>query len=159
MINIVLKSNHLKGKIMKIIIGGDHSSVSLKQRIIDNLENKGNSVKNIGTDTGDSVDYPDIAEKACLEFLKGGYDFGILICGTGIGISISANKIKGIRCALLKDKFSAEMAKAHNNANFIAFGARIEYSDSVEDMIDTFIKTDFEGGRHSKRVNKIMGLE
>ncbi len=144
---------------MKIIIGGDHSAVTFKQRIIEYLKCKGHTIKNTGTDSEDSVDYPDIAEKACTEFLKGGYDFGILICGTGIGISISANKINGIRCALLLNSFMAEMAKAHNNANFIAFGARLEYSNSVEDIIDTFIKTGFEGGRHGNRVNKIMRLE
>ena len=144
---------------MKIIIGGDHSAVTLKNRIISYLKNKGYSVNNIGTDSKDSVDYPDIAEKTCTEYLKGGYDFGILICGTGIGISISANKINGIRCALIINSFTAEMARAHNNANFIAFGARLEYSDPVEDIIDTFIKTEFEGGRHRNRVNKIMNLE
>ena len=144
---------------MNIIIGGDHSAVNLKQRIITYLESKGHTINNTGTDSGDSIDYPDIAEKACKKFLGGGYDFGILICGTGIGVTISANKINGIRCALLLNNFSAEMAKAHNKANFIAFGARIEYSDSIEDMIETFIKTEYEGGRHNRRVNKIMSLE
>ena len=144
---------------MKIIIGGDHSAVCLKKKIIKYLEGQGHTLNNIGTDSEDSVDYPDIAETACSEYLKGGYDFGILICGTGIGISISANKINGIRCALVMDKFSAEMARAHNNANFIAFGARVQYRDSVEDMINTFIKTKFQGGRHSRRVTKITDLE
>ncbi len=144
---------------MKIIIGGDHSAVPLKQSIIEYLQIKGHTVNNVGTNSKDSVDYPDIAEKTCMEYLKGGYDFGILICGTGIGISISANKINGIRCALITNSFTAEMAKAHNNANFIAFGARLKYNDPVEDIIDTFIKTEFEGGRHINRVNKIMDLE
>lgn len=144
---------------MNIIIGGDHSAVSLKQKIINYLKSKGHSVKNIGTNSDSSVDYPDIAKKACSEYLKGGFDFGILICGTGIGVSISANKINGIRCALLLNNFTAEMAKAHNNANFIAFGARLGYSDSVENMIDKFINTEFAGGRHNNRVKKIMELE
>ncbi|MCK5672546.1 MAG: RpiB/LacA/LacB family sugar-phosphate isomerase, partial [Spirochaetales bacterium] len=105
------------------------------------------------------VDYPDMAEKTCKEYLKGNYEFGIVCCGTGIGISMSANKVDGIRCALPQTTFAAEMSKAHNNANFIAFGGRIEYRDSVSDMMDAFIDAKFEGDRHQRRVDKIMGLE
>jgi ribose 5-phosphate isomerase B len=96
---------------------------------------------------------------ACNEFKKGGYEFGILLCGTGIGVSISANKIKGIRCALLGDLFSAEMAKAHNNANFIAFGGRIKYAVPVEAMIKKFMETTFAGNRHERRIAKMMAIE
>ena len=131
----------------------------LKKEVLSYLHAKGCAVTNLGVDTDGSVDYPDMAEKAADEYLKGGYDFGILLCGTGIGISIAANKIKGIRCALIQNLFAAEMAKAHNNANFIAFGGRIVYEDSVPDMIDTFISTEFLGGRHSVRVDKISALE
>ena len=144
---------------MKIIIANDHGAVELKHRIIRHLEAKGFECKNIGVDTEDSVDYPDMAKKACDLYLSGGYDFGILCCGTGIGISISANKIDGIRCALPQDCFAASMAKQHNNANFIAFGGRIEYKERLEDMLDSFFDNEFEGGRHQKRVDKIMGLE
>lgn len=144
---------------MQIIIGNDHGAVELKNRIRRFLSSKGHSVRNMGIDTEDSVDYPDIAEKACDEFLKGGYDFGILMCGTGIGISISANKIPGIRCALVHDAFTAEMAKAHNNANFLAFGGRVVYAIAVESMLEKFIGTVHEGDRHKRRVDKIMKLD
>jgi len=105
------------------------------------------------------VDYPDIAVAACKEFKRGAYDFGILLCGSGIGMSIVANKIKGIRCAQVFDLFTAEMAKAHNNANFIAFGGRVKYSVSVTQMIEKFMNTDFAGDRHERRVAKIMDVE
>lgn len=144
---------------IKIVIGADHGAFELKAEIIEHLENKGFVIKNMGVNSSDSVDYPDIAEKTCKEYLKGEYEFGIVCCGTGIGISISANKVDGIRCALPQNIFGAEMSKVHNNANFIAFGGRIEYQDSVNDMIDAFINTKFEGGRHQKRVDKIMDLE
>ncbi len=144
---------------MKIIIGNDHGAVELKQQIIKHLESKGFECENIGVDTGDSVDYPDIAKDACTQFLAGGYDYGILCCGTGIGISISANKFHGIRCALPQDCFAAKATRNHNNPNFIAFGGRIEYKDSVEDMLDAFFDNVFEGGRHQIRVDKIMALE
>lgn len=144
---------------MKIVIASDHGAVELKKQIIDHLTKTGHQVKNLGVDTTDSVDYPDMARLACEEYKKGGYDFGILCCGTGIGISIAANKLHGIRCALLMDNFAAEMAKAHNNANFIAFGGRMHYTVPVTEMIDTFIKTSFQGGRHQSRVDKIHALE
>lgn len=144
---------------MNIVIGSDHAGPELKSEIITYLEKQGHKITNIGTNTKDSVDYPDIANNACTEFNNGKYDFGILICGTGIGISMSANKIKGIRCALLSNKYTAEMAKAHNNANFIAFGARISYSEPITEIIETFINTEFEDGRHNNRVNKIMELD
>jgi ribose 5-phosphate isomerase B len=144
---------------VKIVIGNDHGAVDLKNEIVAHLTAHGHEVKNIGTDNLDSCDYPDIAEKAAAEYKKGSYDFGILLCGTGIGVSISANKIEGIRCALPQNIFAAEMAKAHNNVNFIAFGGRVKYQESVLAMIDKFMETKFEGGRHAIRVNKIMDLE
>ena len=145
--------------IMKILIANDHGAVELKHSIVKHLESKGYECENFGVDSSDSVDYPDIANDACKKFLAGGYDYGILCCGTGIGISISANKVDGIRCALPQDCFASSMAKMHNDANFIAFGGRIEYKDSLEDMLDAFFDNDFEGGRHQTRVDKIMGLE
>ncbi|MBN1499660.1 MAG: RpiB/LacA/LacB family sugar-phosphate isomerase [Spirochaetes bacterium] len=144
---------------MNIIIGNDHGAVDLKNSIISHLQSKGYTVKNMGVDSTDSVDYPDIAEITCTEYKKGGYDFGILCCGTGIGISIAANKIKGIRCALPQNIFASKMAKAHNNVQFLAFGGRIDYPESVNDMIDEFIRTEFEGSRHGIRVDKIMDIE
>ena len=99
------------------------------------------------------------AEKAVLEYRKGGYDFGILCCGTGIGISISANKMKGIRCALPQNAYAAKMCRCHNDANFIAFGGRIEYPEPVTDILDAYIDAEFEGGRHAGRISKMMALE
>ncbi|MBI9098032.1 MAG: ribose 5-phosphate isomerase B [Spirochaetaceae bacterium] len=142
-----------------IVIGNDHGAVELKNSIVKHLKDKGFQINDLGTGEGESVDYPDKAEELCREYLRGDYKFGILLCGTGIGISISANKIKGIRCALPQNLFAAEMCKLHNNANIIAFGGRIEYPDSVTDMIDKYIATEFEGGRHDRRVSKIMNLE
>lgn len=143
----------------KIIIASDHGAVALKDEIIFFLMNKDCMIKDMGVNCEDSVDYPDIAVRACREFNQGGYDFGILLCGTGIGMSLAANKIKGIRCAQVFDLFTAEMAKAHNNANFITFGGRVKYSVPVTDMIEKFLNTNFEGGRHERRIAKIMDIE
>ncbi|OGP89135.1 MAG: ribose-5-phosphate isomerase [Deltaproteobacteria bacterium RBG_19FT_COMBO_43_11] len=143
----------------KVIIASDHGAVTLKSEIISFLKTKSYAIKNMGVNTEDSVDYPDIAVLACEEFKRGGYDFGILLCGTGIGMSIAANKIKGIRCAQVFDLFTAEMAKAHNDANFIAFGGRVEYSVPVTEMIDNFMNTTFASDRHTRRVSKIMALD
>ena len=143
----------------KIVIAGDHGALELKDTIVHFLKNKYFSVTDLGTFGGQSVDYPYMAKAACDEFNKGGYDFGILLCGTGIGISMAANKIRGIRCALICDLFSAEMAKAHNNANFIAFGGRVRYNVPVTEMISKFISTDYEGGRHDRRIAKLAALE
>jgi ribose 5-phosphate isomerase B len=143
----------------KIIIASDHGAVALKSKIISFLKAKNCETKDMGVNSDDPVDYPDIAVPACNEFNKGGYDFGILLCGTGIGMSITANKIKGIRCALVHDLFTAEMAKAHNDANFISFGGRVKYSVPVTKMIEKFMATKFAGDRHSRRVTKIMDTE
>jgi len=140
---------------MKILIANDHGAVDLKNQIIKELAQRGHTVENLGVDTTASVDYPDIARKAAAAYLGGRYDFGILCCGTGIGISIAANKVPGIRCALVFDLFMAEMCKCHNDANFLAFGGRITYHTPVIDMIEKFMSSEFEGGRHAVRVNKI----
>ena len=142
-----------------ILIGNDHGAVELKESIVKHLKNKGFAITDLGVAEGESVDYPDKGKELGMELLKGDYKFGILLCGTGIGISISANKVKGIRCALPQNLFAAEMCKLHNNANIIAFGGRIEYGDSVTDMIDIYMDTEFEGGRHERRVEKIMAIE
>ena len=145
--------------IMRIVMANDHGAVSLKMELKSWLEAQGHLVTNLGVDTEERVDYPDMARAACAEYQKGGYDFGILLCGTGIGISIAANKMHGIRCALPQNIFAARMAKEHNNANFIAFGGRIEYADKVTDMIDAFASASYAGGRHEVRVTKMMSLE
>jgi len=144
---------------MNIILANDHGAVELSKKIKDHLEKNGHTVNHLGVYEEKSVDYPDMAALGCKEYLKGGYDFGILCCGTGIGISISANKIEGIRCALPQNIFASKMAKQHNNANFIAFGGRIDYPEDPLDMIDAYINEDFAGGRHERRVSKMMALE
>lgn len=144
---------------MRVVIGNDHGGVEFKREIVAYLLSKGYEVVNVGTDTTESVDYPDIAEKACSEFKKGGYDFGILICRTGIGISIAANKIDGIRAALVQDKIRSEMTKRHNNANFLCFGAMVTYQDKPSDIIESYLTAEFEGERHQKRLDKITALE
>lgn len=143
----------------RVVIANDHGAIKLKDKIVKYLENRGYSIKNIGVNDGESADYPDKAVEACNEYLSGDYEFGILCCGTGIGISITANKVPGIRCALLHDLYTAEMAKNHNNANFISFGGRLEYKDSIEKMIDIFIDTEFGGDRHQRRIDKIMDVD
>ena len=143
----------------KVVIANDQAAVEIKNIIVRHLEKRGYEVNNLGIDEVISVDYPDMAEEACLEFKKGGYDFGVVCCGTGIGISMSANKIKGIRCALLNSCYAAEMAKKHNMANIIAFGGRVEHTEPVEEILDAFIDNSFEGDRHQRRVDKMMALE
>ncbi len=144
---------------MKVVVANDHGAVELTQTIVDHLIARGIIVHYLGVRANDSVDYPDIAKEACQRYNWGGFDFGILCCGTGIGISISANKINGIRCALPQNIFAATMAKEHNNANFIAFGGRIDYPQPVLQMLDAYIDATFQGGRHETRVEKIMALE
>lgn len=144
----------------KVVVANDHGAVELTARIVDFLKQKGFEVNYLGTAENKSVDYPDMAELACTEFLKGDYEFGVLCCGTGIGISISANKIHGIRCALPQNCFAAQMAKEHNSANFIAFGGRIEYQDDVLDMLGTYIDAQIsQDERHARRRAKMMLLE
>ena len=144
---------------MKAVIANDHGAVGLAARLMRHLSDRGIEYTYLGTDKEESVDYPDKAEEAVNEFRKGGHDFGILLCGTGIGISMSANKMKGIRCALPQTKYSAEMTKRHNNSNFIAFGGRVSYAESPEDILDAYIDASFEGGRHQRRIDKMMALE
>lgn len=143
----------------KVVIANDHGAVELAATLVEYLKKMGYEVIYLGTATEDAVDYPDKAQEAATEFKKGGYEFGILLCGTGIGISISANKIDGIRCALVHSTFTAQMAKRHNNANFIALGGRVNYREDVEDIVDAFIDAEFEGERHQRRVDKMMALE
>jgi ribose 5-phosphate isomerase B len=143
----------------KIVLGADHGGFKLKEKIKKYLEESGHKITDVGAYNDSSVDYPDIAEKACNEYKSGNYDFGILFCGTGGGISIAANKIKGIRCAVVHNLFTAEKSKSHNDANFLAFGERLEYSVPVKEMIDKFIASTYEAGRHVQRLSKITALE
>jgi ribose 5-phosphate isomerase B len=140
-------------------MANDHGAVALKNEMKAWLEAAGHQVRNLGVDVEERAEYPDMAALGCAEFKKGGYDFGILLCGTGIGISMAANKISGIRCAVVHDRFTAEMARAHNNANFLAFGGRVQYSVPPTEILSAFMGAAFQGGRHLQRVNGIMDIE
>ena len=142
-----------------IFIGADHGGFQLKNQIADHLKSLNKEVLDIGVYNTDSVDYPDVAKELCEKVLSNPDSFGILVCGTGIGISIAANKIDGIRCALLSDPYSAKMAKEHNNANVIALGGRVLGTDLAKTIVDSYIGASFQGGRHKTRVDKIMSLE
>lgn len=145
---------------MKITIGSDHGAVALKDEVKMVLkEYEDIKVTDVGTFGTESVDYPDIAEKVCADVTSGAADFGIVLCGTGIGISIAANKIKGIRCALCNDVYSAKKARQHNNANVLAMGGRVLGFGPAGEIVCAFVESTFEGGRHERRVNKIMALE
>ena len=141
-----------------IAIGSDHAGYALKCEIIKHLEEKGVQYIDCGCN-GESVDYPDLAEKTCAKVVSGEADKGILICGTGVGISISANKIKGIRAALCGDWYSAKYTRLHNDANVLCMGGRVIGAGLAAEITDIFLETEFEGGRHARRVDKIMKLE
>lgn len=142
-----------------LAIGCDHGGVSLKKEIIKYLEANNIDYKDFGTYTEESCDYPDIAVKVCDAINSKECDKGVLICGTGIGISMAANKIHGIRAALCHDYFSAKYTRLHNDSNIIAFGARVIGPGLAIELLDIFLNTEFEGGRHSTRVDKMMALE
>lgn len=144
---------------MKIAIGCDHGALALKETVKKVLSELGMEMDDLGTFTEESVDYPDIAEKVCEKIAAGASDRGVVLCGTGIGISIAANKMKGIRCALCSDVYSARMARAHNDANVLALGGRVLGPGLAGEIVRTFFTQDFEGGRHERRVGKIMALE
>ena len=144
---------------MTIAIAADHGGFELKDILIDYLAGKGHAVINLGTDSPESVDYPDYAKACCDEVLSKRADFGILVCGTGVGISIAANKIDGIRCGLCPSKEIAALIKQHNNANVIALGGRFTSPKDAKDIVDSYMEAQFEGGRHQQRVDKIMALE
>lgn len=141
-----------------IAIGSDHAGYALKCEVIKHLEETGVQFIDCGCN-GESVDYPDIAEKTCAEVTSGRADKAILICGTGVGISISANKIKGIRAALCGDWYSAKYTRLHNDANVLCMGGRVIGAGLACEITDIFLNTEFEGGRHARRVEKIMNLE
>ncbi len=142
-----------------VVLANDHGAVDLAATFVKHLTDKGFTVNHLGVTSETSVDYPDMAELACKEYKKGTYAFGVLLCGTGIGISISANKIDGIRCALPQNSYAAAMARKHNDVNFIAFGGRIEYGEDPSTILDAFTDATFEGDRHQRRVDKMMALE
>ena len=145
---------------MNITIGSDHGAVALKDEVKMVLkEYEDIKVTDVGTFGTESVDYPDIAEKVCADVTSGKADLGIVLCGTGIGISIAANKVKGIRCALCNDVYSAKKAREHNNANVLAMGGRVLGFGPAGEIVRAFVESSFEGGRHARRVNKLMAIE
>lgn len=144
---------------MKIAIGNDHAAVELKNIIKEHLEAKGYEVINVGTDTHDSCDYPVYGEKVGRLVASGEADAGVLICGTGVGISIAANKVKGVRACVCSEPYTAKLSKMHNNSNIIAFGARVVGSEMAKMITDTWLETEYEGGRHQRRVDMLDAIE
>ncbi len=144
---------------MKIGIGSDHGGFELKEHIKDYFEKEGIDYLDYGTKSLDSVDYPDYGRKLAEGVLSGEVDKGIAICGTGIGISIACNKVKGIRCALCGDTYSARMSVEHNNANIMALGGRVIGKDLAIEIVSIWLKSQFQGGRHERRINKISDIE
>lgn len=144
---------------MKIAIGCDHGAFRLKNEIIEFLNSENYEVKDFGTYSEESCDYPDIALPVAEAVVNKEYDFGILVCGTGIGIGIAANKVPGARAALCSDTFSAHATREHNNANILTMGQRVVGTGLALDIVKTFLNTEFEGERHQKRIDKISEIE
>ena len=143
---------------MKIGIGNDHSALELKAEIIELLKEKGHEVVDYGTNSPESCDYPVYGEKVGRAVASGEVERGILICGTGLGISLAANKVKGVRAAVCSEPFTAKMSRAHNNCNILAFGARVVGAELAKMIVETWLDTEFEGGRHQRRVDMLMDI-
>ena len=144
---------------MKIGIANDHSAVDMKNEVVDYLKSLGHEVVNYGTDSYESCNYPEYGEKLGNAVASGEVDQGIAICGTGAGISLAANKVKGIRACVCSEPFTAKMSRAHNDCNVLAFGARVVGGELAKMIVDTWINTEFEGGRHQRRVDLLMEIE
>lgn len=144
---------------MRIGIGNDHAAVEMKQQIVAFLEELGHEVVNYGTDTNESCDYPVYAEKVGRAVVDGEVERGILICGTGVGISIAANKVKGVRAVVCSEPYSAKLSKQHNNTNVLAFGARVIGIELAKMIVEEWLNTEFEGDRHQRRVDMITDIE
>ncbi len=144
---------------MKLVIGNDHVALEMKNEIMAYLQEKGYEVVNIGTDSPDRFDYPVSGYRAAKMVASGEADGGILICGTGMGISLSANKVRGIRCCVCSEPYSARLSKQHNNTNMIAFGARVVGIELAKMIVDAWLEAEFEGGRHQRRIDMIREIE
>lgn len=142
-----------------IALASDHAGFALKQAVAQHLKENGVEFKDCGTHSADSCDYPDFARLGCAEVVEGRAECAILICGTGVGISIAANKVKGIRAACCSDVFSAKYCRIHNNANALCFGARVVGEGMAFELVDAYLGAEFEGGRHQRRIDKIMQIE
>ena len=144
---------------MKIGIGNDHAALEMKNQVMEYLEEKGYEVINYGTNTPESCNYPEFGQKVGRAVVSGEVDCGILICGTGVGISLAANKVKGVRAVVCSEPYSAKLSKQHNNTNILAFGARVVGIELAKMIIDEWLGAEFEGGRHQTRVDMIMAIE
>ena len=144
---------------MKIAIGNDHSAVELKNIIAEHLKERGYEVLNLGTDSTESCDYPVYGEKVGRAVASGEADLGIAICGTGVGISLAANKVKGIRACVCSEPYTAKLSRMHNNSNVLALGARVVGGELGKMIVDQWLDAEFEGGRHQRRVDMIMEIE
>ena len=144
---------------MKIAVGCDHGGFEHKNAIAEHLKERGFEVTDYGILELKSVDYPDIAVKLCDSIVKGENELGILVCGTGIGMSIAANKVKGIRAAACSEHFSAKYTRLHNNSNVLCLGGRVIGVGTAIELVDLFVDTEFEGGRHQTRIDKVMAIE
>ncbi len=144
---------------MKIAFGCDHAGITLRESVLKHLEKRQVDVIDLGTTSTESVDYPDFAVEVSRTVLIGQATLGILICGTGLGMAIAANKIPGIRAVTVSDTFSARMARAHNNANILTFGSRVVGPGAAMDLVDAFLDASYEGGRHQHRLDKIATIE
>ena len=144
---------------MKIAVACDHGGFRLKNVLINEMESQGYEVIDFGTYDEESCDYPDYAVKAARAVSSGECDKGVVVCGTGIGVSMTANKVKGIRCALVHDVFSAKATRAHNDSNMLAMGQRVIGEGLAVEILNAWLHTDFEGGRHEQRIKKLMNLE
>ena len=142
-----------------IVLANDHAAVALKEEIKKLLDSRGLEYKDLGTNSSESMDYPVYGEAAARAVASGEAELGIILCGTGLGISMAANKVKGIRAAVCTDCFMAEMARKHNNANMLALGARVVGGGLALKIVETFLDTEFEGGRHQRRVDLISAIE
>lgn len=144
---------------MRIALGADHAGVALKDQVKQRLDELGIGYTDFGTTSTDSVDYPDFAVRVAHEVASGAYDRGILVCGTGIGMAIAANKVAGIRAAPVVDESSARLSRAHNDVNVLALGARVTSPEVADRIITLFLETPFDGGRHQRRLDKIAALD
>jgi len=144
---------------MKVIVGSDHAGFAAKQALVAALKKMGHSVTDAGTDGPDSVDYPDFAVQVGRAVADAEAERGILICGTGIGMAMAANKIPGVRAAVVTNEFTAEMSRRHNDANVLAMGARVQSPEKMEELARIFLESPFDGGRHAGRVDKINKLD
>lgn len=144
---------------MKIAVGADHAGFALKQRLVEKLRSAGHEITDLGTNSTESTDYPDYAEAVSRRVVDGSVDKGLLVCSSGVGMSIAANKIRGIRAALGTVPDEVMYTRKHNDANVLSIGANYTTYENAESMVETFLSTEFEGGRHARRLEKIKKLE